>query len=264
MKADRIARVEATFDRDGRDSQGFTHTMSDHSITINDQQGTTQLNYINASLSSGDSSYFYSQAVPKDQIALHYTIGYLPGDIAALTKTNSHVSVPFVIGRNGTIYNLFSSKYWAYHLGRGAIGGNKTRSSRSIGIELSNIGPLVRQGDYLHTIYSDEYCALSDSDLYQECKYRGFEYFATITEAQYQSLNTLLRYLTQRYDIQRKFLHENQRFEGCEGIASFGGIVTHANYRETGKSDIGPAFEWQRVISDLGATTESLNQAEIA
>ena len=74
-------------------------------------------------------NHFFREAVKKDQIVLHYTIGYLPGDIATLSQSNKHLSVPFVIGRNGNIYNLFPSKYWAYHLGRGAIGGNKTRSS---------------------------------------------------------------------------------------------------------------------------------------
>lgn len=264
MKTNRITHIEKKFDRDGCDTQGFTHVMSKHSTTVNDSLGSTEMHFVDASLSSGDESYFYPQKTPKDQIVLHYTIGYLPGDIATLTQNNCHVSVPFIIGRNGTIYNLFSSKYWAYHLGRGAIGGNKTRSSRTIGVELSNIGPLIRHGDHLHTIYGDEYCKLSDSDLYQQCEYRGFEYFATITDAQYQSLNTLLRYLTQRYDIPRLFLDETQRYQGCENIAQFSGIVTHANYRTTGKSDIGPAFEWNRVISELAATTESLQDTALS
>lgn len=258
MKADRITRIEEKFDGDGRDTQGFTHIMGKHSTDINDTLGHTQMHFVDASLSSGDDSYFYPQAIPKDQIVLHYTIGYLPGDVATLTQNNCHVSVPFIIGRNGTIYNLFPSKYWAYHLGRGAIGGNKNRSSRTIGVELSNIGPLTRQGDKLHTIYGDEYCALDDAELYQQCDYRGFEYFATTTEAQYQSLNTLLRYLTVQYNIPRCFLDEKQRFKSCKGIAQFSGIVTHANYRSTGKSDIGPAFEWNKVISELGASTASI------
>ena len=260
MQADRIARVESQFDSDGRDSQGFSHRMTKHSLMFND---TEKLHYIDASKSCGDKSFFYRKAVNKDQIVLHYTIGYLPGDIATLSQSNKHLSVPFVIGRNGSIYNLFSSKYWAYHLGRGAIGGNKTRSSRTIGIELSNIGPLERRGDQLHTIYGDVYCQLSDQDLYQQCSYRGFEYFATATEAQYQSLNTLLRYLTLRYNIPRRFLDESQRYQSCKKIAGFSGIVTHANYRATGKSDIGPAFEWDKVITALGATTALLAEPEL-
>jgi N-acetyl-anhydromuramyl-L-alanine amidase AmpD len=264
MKADRITLIEEKFDGDGRDTQGFTHAMSKHSTTINDQFGSTEMHFVDASLTSGDDSYFYPQAIAKDQIVLHYTIGYLPGDIATLTQNNCHVSVPFIIGRNGTIYNLFSSKYWAYHLGRGAIGGNKKRSSRSIGVELSNIGPLIRQGDELHTIYGDEYCTLKDVDLYQPCDYRGFEYFATTTEAQYQSLNILLRYLTAQYNIPRRFLDKQQRFKSCKDIAEFSGIVSHANYRTTGKSDIGPAFEWDRVISELAATEEKLSRAVLS
>jgi hypothetical protein len=66
------------------------------------------------------------------------------------------------------------------------------------------------------------------------------------------SLSMLLRFLTNRYNIPRTFLPEAQRYElfgsDAEAAASTG-IVTHVNFRPPGeKVDIGPAFDWTRVI----------------
>jgi len=89
----------------------------------------------------GDTSYFYSNKYDKEKVVLHFTAGNLQGDLPQLTQKNYHVSVAFVIARNGAILQLFGSNRWSYHLGPGAIGGNRTQSRKSIGIELSNYGP---------------------------------------------------------------------------------------------------------------------------
>ena len=71
-----------------------------------------EMRYVDLKPMDGDESYFYRTKHPKEQMVLHFTAGYLKGDVAALTKANNHVSVPFLIARNGTIYNLFPSMYW--------------------------------------------------------------------------------------------------------------------------------------------------------
>jgi len=175
----------------------------------------------------------------------------LKGDIAILTRHDYHVSVPFVIGRNGIIYNLFFSGFWAYHLGPGAIGGNRERSRTTIGIELSNIGCLKLTDEGIATYYTDIYCDVDQAQYYQEASFRRFDYYATFTDAQYESIIILLRYLTARYNIERKFLPVEQRYQTIRDVVDFGGIVTHVNYRPSGKEDIGPAFNWDRIIAGL-------------
>ncbi len=101
--------------------------------------------------SAGYTSYYYGDKIPKDQIVLHHTAGNLQGDLGALTKKNWHVSVAFLIARDGTIYQLHPADRWSHHLGPDALGGNKKRSSRSIGIELSNYGWLDKKGKGLET-----------------------------------------------------------------------------------------------------------------
>ena len=61
----------------------------------------------------------------------------------------------------------------------------------------------------------------------------------------------LLRYLTARYKIPRRCLPVAKRFATTEDAATFKGIVSHVNHRATGKTDLGPAFDWARGIEGL-------------
>ncbi len=214
----------------------------------------------------------------KMQIVLHFTAGYIKGDVAILTRGVGRnkdgepiepwrVSVPFIIARNGKIVKLWDEKkHWANHLGPGAVGGNETMSKKTISIELSNVGPLELKGEDLHTIYSTEkkpdiYCKKEETNLYTtlDKSFRGKKYFASFTNAQYKSLITLLKYLTAKHDIPKKFLSDKKRDKTLtkKELNDFRGIVSHVNYRGKNKWnkwekwDIGPAFDWDRVIKGL-------------
>ncbi len=102
MRIEKIAAHELRFDKTGKDSNGFKHSLIKKSIEVSGQGD--MMNYVDASLASGDESYYYRSRFEKDQIVLHFTMGYLGGDIATLSKHDYHVLVPFVLGRNGTIY----------------------------------------------------------------------------------------------------------------------------------------------------------------
>lgn len=215
-------------------------------------------------------SYYYKSETEKDAIVIHSTAGTLRADMASLSKKDNHVSVSYVIARSGEIYELFDPKYWAYHLGNGAVGGNKNNSKRTIAIELSNYGPLTKRGENLETIYSqleytdtdgnkkkskkDVYCTLDEVGEYTivEDGFRGYEYFASFTTEQYAALSDLLDYLCNEFDIPREFIDEDDRFEvfkSATDAKSFKGICTHVNFRKTGKWDLGPDFDWNRLIT---------------
>ena len=255
MKASGIPAYEAGFRATPKDSDGKLHKLSPFQVKI---PGTSEsFEVVSCRPASGDESYFYKEEFPKKRIVVHYTAGYLKGDIAALTKKDNHVSTPFVVARDGTVYNLFSSRYWSYHLGKNAAGGNSEMSRSSVAIELSNLGYLRAKGNNLVTYFGDNdvYCTLDDRDAYRKLDkpFRGFSYFATFTDAQYRSLGNLLRYLTRTYDIPAEFLPEPQRYDVYKGVDKFRGITTHVNYQPEsyGKWDIGPAFDWARVIASV-------------
>jgi N-acetyl-anhydromuramyl-L-alanine amidase AmpD len=217
------------------------------------------------------SKYFFDVEHPKKRIVLHFTAGQLRSDLQALTGNERHVSTPFVIGRNGIIYQLFSSKFWSGHIGKG-IGNTNTGNAQdkiTIGIELSNYGYLTEKSGNLETYYSrqkddkgnigpvDVYCSLADTQAYSKIStpFRSQIFYSTFTDAQYDSLIVLLRYLTVQYNIPREFLSEPQRYQAGNHVLQFNGIVSHVNYRESGKWDIGPAFDWEKVIKGVQAST---------
>lgn len=249
MYAGDIPNHEANFRATGSDSAGRKHKLSPLSVAIPGEAGT--LNVVRCVSVDGDQSYYFAEPVPKERVVLHFTAGYLKGDIAALTKPNYRVSVAFVLARDGTIYNLFSSAHWSYHLGAAAVGGNEAMSKNSVAIEISNIGPLQKTGDHLiPAVSSDRYCDVNEATYFTRNPFRGYDYYAAFTDAQHLSLITLLRYCTAKFNIPRQFLPVTERYTTVNSIPSFKGIVSHVNFR-TDKFDIGPAFDWQRVIDGV-------------
>lgn len=217
------------------------------------------------------SGYFHAVEHPKQRVVLHFTAGNLRGDMSTLTRQDFHVSVAFVIARDGTIYQLFPSKFWSGHIGPG-LGNEKgtgnAQDKATIGIELSNYGFVTERQGHLETIYSrqkdpntgkigpaDIYCSLDEQEAYQKINtpFRGQVFYPTHTDEQYESLVVLLRYLTAAWKIPRQFMPEATRFQTTNDVLTFKGIVSHVNYRSSGKWDIGPAFDWDRVIAGVQA-----------
>jgi N-acetyl-anhydromuramyl-L-alanine amidase AmpD len=249
MRIENISAHEADFDLHHKDSSEKAFSYSDESEVIPGE--SLQMDYVMLKPLSGDQSFYYASQHKKIQIVLHFTVGYLKGDIASLTHHDYHVSVPYVIGRNGIIYNLFSPENWAFHLGPGAVGGNETGSKRTIGIELSNIGGLNQTTQGMQNYYGEIYCNNNQYTEFTAKPFRRFTHFANFTDAQYNSLNILLHYLTSRFQIKRDFLPPDERFKTADRVKDYNGIVSHINYRYSGKEDIGPAFDWDRVIMGL-------------
>jgi len=205
--------------------------------------------------SSGFREYFYPEQVPKQRIVLHFTAGVLTGDLGVLmSKERGYVSVAYVLSRGGTVYRLFDPSAWSYHLGPAALGGNRTQSRSSIGIEISNLGPLKQTGNELRTYYDKAYSTLDRKEHYLPLNkpFREYSHYASYTPQQINALIVLLRYLTATCKIPRAFLPEAKRYETTNDVTSFSGIVSHVNFR-TDKYDIGPGFPWDEVIKGVTA-----------
>jgi N-acetyl-anhydromuramyl-L-alanine amidase AmpD len=207
-------------------------------------------------------NYYYTEQFTKERIVLHLTAGNTWSDMKSLTTANRHVSVAFLIARDGTIYQLFSSGGWSGHLGAGVgnTGTNNQQDKATIGIEISNYGYLVPKGANLETIYGtatapDPYCSLDEKDAYVKIDkpFRGQSYYASFTPQQMNSTAVLLKYLTKKFNIPRAFLPTEKRFLTTEDVLKFKGIVSHVNYRPSGKWDIGPAFDWDKLIKDVNS-----------
>jgi hypothetical protein len=232
-------------------------------------------------------SYFFQKKHTKDQIVIHFTAGQTLGDIKTLTQEDYQVSTAYILGRDGTVYRMFGPEQYAWHLGPTGLGGGY--NERSIGIEISNYGYLVEHGDRLIFGHSKEavakasektlntytFCSLEDTEAYVKLDkpYRGYSYFAAYTEEQYEGLVMLLRFLTEKFDINRNFLPTDKakeaegswdeiprffKFKSSSDARAFRGICSHVNYRgHNEKWDIGPppVFKWDELERDVKAAT---------
>jgi N-acetyl-anhydromuramyl-L-alanine amidase AmpD len=190
------------------------------------------------------SSHFYHDKVKKSYVCIHATAGVLHGDIGTLGQKDKKLSTQFVVARDGTIYQLFSTDYWSYHLGSSASGGNTVMSKSSIAIEMSNLGPLKMVGDKLVDAYGKDYCSADEVDAYVEASYRGYKYFATYTAAQIASTSILVDALCEKHGLKKSFPKDPLAWSAAKPATS---IFGHQNCRKD-KLDPGPAFDWK----DLG------------
>jgi N-acetyl-anhydromuramyl-L-alanine amidase AmpD len=201
----------------------------------------------------GHDTYYYHERTEKHGILLHYTTGYFSGDLGTLTPTSGHVSVAYLVGRTGRVYELYDPDFWSHHIGRQPY----VSTQNYVGIELTNMGPLKPVGGQMNNWYPEgryerRYCLANEAELYQalERPYRGIAHFATFTDAQYSALDKLLGRLCARYSLPRTFLPPEKRFDLFASPAAaraFRGITSHVNYIGAGKWDIGPAFDWARI-----------------
>ncbi len=79
--------------------------------------------------------------IPLDMIVLHYTdMPNAEEALARLCDPASKVSAHFLIHKEGPLYQLVDPKHRAWHAGTSFWGGEGDINSRSIGIELDNLG----------------------------------------------------------------------------------------------------------------------------
>ena len=190
------------------------------------------------------SSYYHPTKTPKKSICLHFTVGHIKADIETLTKRDYHVSVSYVVDRSGRIYELFPDTYWSCHLGKDAVGGNEVMSKQSIGIEISNYGPLTQSGENLMDSYKKAYCKMSETEYYYKHSYKHHEYYASMTDIQTEAVAALVKYLSRKHNIPMNFKGNDEPFASDKEAVSFNGVFYHTNVRKD-KFDwpFGPALK---------------------
>ncbi|MEK6884722.1 MAG: N-acetylmuramoyl-L-alanine amidase, partial [Nanoarchaeota archaeon] len=154
----------------------------------------------------------------KKQIFIHHTAGASnPYSVIDEWKKNANkIATAFIIAgkprnvndkfKDGDIVQVFSSKYWAYHLGlKGDIFQRQgltyqNLDKTSIGIELTNYGYLQKTPEGIYKTYVNS--TISDNEIIElETGFRGYKYYHSYTNAQIESLRELLLYLCNKYVI---------------------------------------------------------------
>lgn len=134
---------------------------------------------------------YYQGVYTKKHIMLHHTAGgSAASSIAHWASNPEHIATPYVIDRDGTIYECFDPKFWSYHLG---VKGNSAIEKASIGIEICCYGALKNGLTYTGKLIPE--------DKRVAVHFRGEKSWEAYTPEQIESLAQLIPYLCEKFKI---------------------------------------------------------------
>lgn len=198
---------------------------------------------INKSLSLRNDQY-YPGVEGKEAIFLHHTSGLTArGAFDWWNQTPEHVGVPYIIDRDGTIYEVFPPNRWSFHLG--IKGDDDYMEKRSIGIEIVSAGGLqaVEKKNifYPHWPLTIQPKEISKDEVeILDKAWREFKIFQIYTEEQINSLSLLIPFLIEQFNmpipkVNKDFYEYNDKIIRDH----IPGIWSHSSVRKD-KSDIFP------------------------
>ena len=197
----------------------------------------------------------------KNQLVLHHTVSGDNVDSSVNHWLNhwklkgEKIATAFIINRRGEIYQLFSTDYWAGHIGAGS-----KLNQRSIGIELASWGWLkFRDGAWYPDNKNAAPIPEQDQIIYSP-PFFGFERFERYTQAQIDATRQVILAiskghpnidLTYRDDMFGIFNPSTNQYERTpDALAGITGIWSHTAYR-LDKSDVHPQPELIQMLQGL-------------
>jgi N-acetyl-anhydromuramyl-L-alanine amidase AmpD len=162
-----------------------------------------------------------------------------------------------IIDWQGKIYQCFSTKYWAHHIGLKADN-NKALNMASIAIEIDAWGGLVRNVNLWYpAIWDDklkQYVAntkvkpVANVQLYEQ-GFRGFYAYQKYTAEQIEAVRKLLKFWNEKYNIPLTY-NPTMWDVSNDAIAGKSGVWSHVSFRED-KSDCHPQKELVDMLKSL-------------
>lgn len=201
----------------------------------------------------------------KKQIVLHHTVSCPHnsiGDINYWASTEQRVATCVIVNHSGKVYQCFSSKLWAYHLGAG----NAKLDEGSIGIEVDSWGPLIlgdnenkkfgnkivkTKKDAFYNAYGQIVNLKDDEIQYFENGFRGYEYYQKYSDQQIDSVGELILLWNKTYGIPLDY-NEDMWEVSERALKGEPGIWSHTSYRKD-KSDVFPQPELINMLKSLNS-----------
>lgn len=202
-----------------------------------------------------DDQYIRKQT-DKKQIVLHHTVSGqgADGDIAWWRQTSQRIGTQIIVDWEGKIYQCFSSKYWAYHLGAG----NYNLDKHSIGIEIDSWGGLVKHnrlwypakwdGKLKKHIANISHKPIKNVQHYPN-GFRGFYAYEKYSKKQIEAVRKLLVYWNETYGIPLDY-NEDMWDVSDKALSGNKGVWSHVSYRKD-KSDCHPQKELVKMLKSL-------------
>lgn len=203
------------------------------------------------------SSKYFRNEHPKKQIVLHHTVSGngVMGDITHWLKSKFRMGTCVIIERDGTINQVFSSKFWAYHLGiKSSVFKKhgvsyKRLDKTSIGIEIDSYGGLKWSHDRnrWETVYGNP---VDSKNVVEYPKgYRGYYGFEKYTSDQIESVRKLLVFWKETYNIPLTYRSSMWDVDK-KALLGNSGVWSHTSFRSD-KSDCHPQKELIEMLKSL-------------
>lgn len=193
---------------------------------------------------------FKAEPKKKNLIVLHHTAG---ADVESTVRwwltDPKPIGTAYIIGRDGTIFEVFPPEMWAFHLAVKNDGLNGTNAQRralerrSVGIELACAGWVIKRGREFY-----KFGRLTRGNRLRKMpfdlgkKWRGQRYFEPYSKSQMQATARLVDHLCRRYNIPRETPRNPGRYS--PKLVTAKGILSHATLRPD-KTDVHPGFDWK-------------------
>jgi N-acetyl-anhydromuramyl-L-alanine amidase AmpD len=205
-----------------------------------------------------DNQYIKKQT-NKTQIVLHHTVSSqnVDGIINWWATTPERIATAMIVDNLGNMYQNFSTKFWAWHLGI-KTAENTPRNMGSIAIEMVSWGGLVEyQNKWYPAIWNKNYkrytantkvSPINNVQIYDK-PYRGFYGFEKYSDAQIESVRKLLIFWNERFGIPLDYnptMWEVDR----NALAGKPGIWSHTSFRSD-KSDCYPDDRLIQMLKSL-------------
>lgn len=215
---------------------------------------------------------YYRTETPKNQIVLHHTVSgpNANGSINWWIQSPDRVATHFIVQGNGLIYQLYSSKYWAHHLGvksnflkEQGFSDYGTRNvilnQSSVAIEICRWGGLMKDMNGFHPSYFDanlgkevanpKIIIAPENVVTFPQPFRGYQYFEKYTPEQLISVAKLVNYLCEKFNIPKDY-DETIWDISKNALSGKPGIYGHISYRND-KSDVMPQPELISMLQSL-------------
>lgn len=206
---------------------------------------------------------YVKEETKKKQVYLHHTAGNSSGvatfkawdaDSRGRIATCVCISGKGAKEGDGKIVQGFSSKYWAYHLGAkrdifDAYGVPYIALDKiSIGIEICAWGQLEERGgkyyNYVNReVAKEDVCTLDEP-------YKKYVHFHKYTDEQIRSVENLLKYWNEVYDIPLDYREDDMWGVSTDALKGVAGVYTHNSVRKD-KIDIFPQPEMIQMLKGL-------------
>lgn len=226
---------------------------------------------------------YFKEKTEKFQIVLHHTVSG-PGikndvkwwlDRGNETEKAKYVATQFVVSRDGSILQLYSSMYWSYHLGLNDVK-NVALNKQAIGIEIDSWGALLQSNGKWYPIATDnitkkEYANIKAGEVTNFVEYNkdngypngfhGYYAFEKYTNEQITTVKNIILAIKEMYPkIDLTYQGEDNSMWGYTS-SNHSDIVTSTKAFKTGidGSGIWSHVSYRKDKSDAHPQTELIN-----